>query len=305
VALLVNGLGGTPPMELAIIARHALACLRAEGLTVERAWCGNLLTALEMPGCSLTVMRVNDTALRRLDAGVGAPAWPGSGVIPAARAVIRDEPVVIEAESGRADPGLRARALAVAAALEAAEEMLTALDTVAGDGDLGISLARGAAAIRRLPDHAWADPISALTQTAGALRQAIAGSSGPFYAVGLLRAASHLSTEAAAEDWARAFRAGVDAISELGGAKPGDRTMLDALHPAAEAFAAALAEGRAPWDAWAAAVAAAETGVAATRDMHPALGRASYLGARVIGHPDAGASAVAVWLRAVGTAARR
>ena len=299
VALLVNGLGGTPPMELAILARHALACLRAEGLTVERAWCGNLLTALEMPGCSLTVMRVNDTALRRLDAAVGAPAWPGSGLIPGRRSVIRDERPVDGPSMGEADPGLRALALAVAAALEAAEDELTALDTVAGDGDLGISLARGAAAIRGLPDHAWSDPVSALTRAAGALRQAIAGSSGPFYAVGLLRAASHLSVDATAEDWARAFRAGVDAIGELGGAKPGDRTMLDALHPAAETFAAGLAQGRAPWDAWAAAVVAADAGVIATRDMHPALGRASYLGARAIGHPDAGAAAVAVWLRAL------
>jgi len=303
VVLLVNGLGGTPPMELSILARAALADLRGHGLTVERAWCGNLLTALEMPGCSLSVMRVNDTALRRLDLAVGAPAWPGSGVIPARRATVEADAASTHAPSHAAapmDPHLRAVAHAVAAALDAAEGDLTALDTVAGDGDLGLSLARGAEAIRALPDQAWPDAATALTRVAGALRQAIAGSSGPFYAVALLRAASHLPAgSVSAADWARAFQAAVAAIADLGGARPGDRTMLDALHPAAETFAAAVGAGTAGAEALHDAVAAAAAGVEATRAMHPRQGRAAYLGGRVIGHPDAGAAAVLVWLRAI------
>ncbi|MBX9947258.1 MAG: dihydroxyacetone kinase subunit DhaK, partial [Reyranella sp.] len=79
VALLVNGLGGTPAMELAVVARRALAALRARGLDVARAWSGNLLTALEMPGMSLSVLAVDDARLARLDAPSDAPAWPGSG----------------------------------------------------------------------------------------------------------------------------------------------------------------------------------------------------------------------------------
>ncbi len=88
VALLVNGLGGTPPMELAIVARRALAVLRAHGLTVARAWSGNLLTALEMPGMSLTVLPVDDARLRRLDAPTAAPAWPGDGQIGPEREIV-------------------------------------------------------------------------------------------------------------------------------------------------------------------------------------------------------------------------
>jgi dihydroxyacetone kinase len=75
--------------------------------------------------------------------------------------------------------------------------------------------------------------------------------------------------------------------------------MLDALHPAAEAFHAALAAGTAPAQAWAAALAAAEQGAEATRTMPPRLGRASYLGDRALGVPDAGAAAAVVWLRAL------
>ena len=92
VALLVNGLGATPPLELAIAARAALASLRARGIVVARAWCGTFLSALDMPGCSVSVMAVDDERLALLDAATTAPAWPGSGrlndapVAPARRA---------------------------------------------------------------------------------------------------------------------------------------------------------------------------------------------------------------------------
>ena len=79
VALLVNGLGGTPAMELAIVARRALASLRGHGLRVERAWQGSLLTALEMPGCSLSVLKLDPERLALLDAPGTSPAWPGPG----------------------------------------------------------------------------------------------------------------------------------------------------------------------------------------------------------------------------------
>ena len=94
-----------------------------------------------------------------------------------------------------------------------------------------------------------------------------------------------------------AFRAGVAAVATLGGAKPGDRTMLDALVPAADAFAAAAGGGLQA--AARAAAEAAERGAEATATMVPRLGRASYLGARAVGAPDAGAAAVAVWWRSL------
>jgi dihydroxyacetone kinase len=302
VALLVNGLGATPPMELSIVARQALSVLRRQGLFVERAWCGNFLTALEMPGCSLSVLALDPQRLARLDAPAEAPAWSfGSGRITAARQVVAEPAEAPHPETGPADPVLRGAVLAAASALDAAEAELTALDAAAGDGDLGHSMRRGAEAIRALPETAFSTAPGALSAMAGALRKAIAGSSGPFYATALLRAARSLPQQGSpdAEDWARALQAGVAAVAELGGAKPGDRTMLDALHPAAEAFAGSLAAGRAPAEAWAAAVAAAEEGLQATASMRPRLGRASYLGDRAVGRPDAGAAAAVVWLRAL------
>lgn len=138
-----------------------------------------------------------------------------------------------------------------------------------------------------------------------ALRRAIGGSSGPFYAAALLRAARMLDEpRPPAAGWSRAFSAAVASVAELGGAKPGDRTMLDALKPAADAFAAAIDAGTGQRDAWEAAVGAAEQGTAATAGMRPKLGRAAYLGDRALGAPDAGASAVLVWMRAILAAAR-
>lgn len=102
-----------------------------------------------------------------------------------------------------------------------------------------------------------------------------------------------------AEAWDAAFAAGVGAVGEIGGARSSDRTMVDALHPALEAWNAARRAGAAPAEALARAAEAAATGASATAEMTPRLGRASYLGARAIGTPDGGAAAVSVWLAAL------
>lgn len=304
VALLVNGLGGTPPMELAIVTRRALSLLGERGLRVERAWTGTFLSALEMPGCSLSVLKLDDARLGWLDAKTTAPAWGGEGRLAPerpARPIIATPSAPLTQEIRQ--PGMervRDAALAVAAAFEASEARLTELDSAAGDGDLGLSLSRGAAAIRALPESSWTTPSRALTAIGDALRRAIGGSSGPFYATALLRAARRLSegsTDAPA--WADAFVLAVDAVAQLGGARPGDRTMLDALKPAADAFAREVKAGAPTAEAWAATVSEGAQGAEATTRMQPRLGRASYLGSRALGVPDAGAAAVVVWLKAL------
>jgi dihydroxyacetone kinase len=93
----------------------------------------------------------------------------------------------------------------------------------------------------------------------------------------------------------------VVSITELGGAQTGDRTMVDALLPAATTFLAALEAGTAPAVAWRRAIQAAQDGTTATARMYPRLGRAAYLGERVLGTPDAGAVAATVWLTAIGS----
>jgi dihydroxyacetone kinase len=161
-------------------------------------------------------------------------------------------------------------------------------------------MTRGAAAIRTLPEGAWLlEPRTVLAEIANALRRALGGSSGPFYAVALMRAARTLPEQPSPLDWSNALTAGTNAIAELGGAKPGDRTMLDALDAAAKGFAAELGAGKPATGAWRTAVDAARAATAATAQMYPKLGRASYLGERAVGVPDAGAEAVVIWMDAV------
>ncbi|KVU22553.1 dihydroxyacetone kinase [Burkholderia ubonensis] len=306
VALLVNGLGATPDMELAIVLRAAYDNLSRRGIAVERAWAGTFLSALDMPGCSISVLRLNDERAALLDAPTQARAWPGGGAvnpqIRVAAAETRDAPPAALDATGRAWAArLRPALHAVARTLIDNEATLAELDAAAGDGDLGASMHRAAQAILELPDAAYGTPAGALATLGAALRRAIAGSSGPFYATALLRASRRLAdvAEPSARDWATAFRCAVESIGELGGARAGDRTMLDALVPAVDAFGRALEDDRNGAAAWAAAVEAAERGAQETARMTPRAGRASYLGERAIGTPDGGAVAVAYWLRAL------
>ncbi len=309
VALLVNNLGGTTTMEMAIVARKAVLYLAGRGIRIERAWSGALLTALEMPGFSLSVMRVDDARLARLQAATTAPAWPAShlGAVQMGRTLAapsRATPTGPVAHSPAGDR-LRDVILAMAAAAVAAEPLLTRLDQEVGDGDLGISLARGAAAVRRdLPTYALADPASTLRGLSDTLRRALGGTSGPLYAVFLLRAAAAVEGAGSvqSQSFALAMEAGCKAVAELGGAQEGDCTMLDALLPASRALREAVASGQPLQAALAAMLAAAEQGRTRTAQMAARRGRTSYLGSRALGHVDPGAEAVVVLLRALVTA---
>jgi dihydroxyacetone kinase len=253
------------------------------------------MTAIEMPGVSLTVLPLDEQRNGLFDDAADVPVWPGDGRIAERKLVkVPAQPAPAKAAPGPLSPRLKQVALAVATALEAAEQTLGDLDAKSGDGDLGASMVRGAEAIRALGEDSYSSPARLLSDLGNALRRAIAGSSGPFYATALLRAAAVLAnkSEPSSQDWRAALEAGTAAIMELGGAKPGDRTMVDALAPAADAWKKS--------GSFADAAKAADAGAKATSDMLPALGRASYLGKRALGHPDGGATAVAIWLGAIG-----
>ncbi|MFE0100624.1 dihydroxyacetone kinase family protein [Streptomyces sp. NPDC059009] len=313
VALLVNGLGGTPPMELAIVTRGCAQWLAERGLVLERVWTGNFLTALEMPGCSLSLLPVDDAVLARIDAPTTAPAWPAQHVGRPARTIgrtaKRTEPArAAHTDAARANGAretLRGPIERVCSTLVGAEPELTAMDREVGDGDLGISLQRGSEAVQR--DYSGYDDTAAgvLRGMASTVRRAIGGTSGPLYAVLLMRAATVIEeaetdgTFPPADAWARALAEGTEELGRLGGAKVGDRTMLDALVPAAEALREALTDGEDARAALARAVEAADKGATATAQLAPRRGRSSYLGERALGHPDPGAVAVVRWLSAL------
>jgi dihydroxyacetone kinase len=309
VVLLVNNLGGTPTMELAIVTRRAIAVLQERGLVVERVYLGTFLSALEMAGVSLSVLPVDDKRLARLDAPTEAPAWTGAAARTRTQAGASSVSVPIPVATPTPTRPHTRLGLAVEAAIQAGANALiaegprlTQMDQKVGDGDLGISLERGARAVlQALPSYPLDDPVATLHALGITLQRALGGTSGPLYAEFFLRAAGALrqGDSANPRTWAEAFQAGCAGIAELGGAARGDRTMLDALLPAAEAFRETVHSGRSLSDALRAAAAAAATGAQATADLMPRRGRSSYLGTRALGHADPGAEAVAVWLGAV------
>ena len=308
VALMINNLGATTEMELAVVARHAVPFLDSQGFAVERVYAGTFLSSLDMAGLSLSVFGVNEERLRRLDAATNAPAWPNAARQKPGRpeAEIRVAGQSAEKEMAniavsRSGQKVRQVIEAVCRAMIAAGPELTEMDRVVGDGDLGSSLERGAKGVEaQLISYPLDDVAATLKAIGHTLRRELGGSSGPLYGILFLRCGTVLaaSGQQGLAAWAEALAQGSRAISDLGGAKSGDRTMLDALDPFAKTLKE-FAKKQPPREALLAAVAAAEEGTDATSQMKPRLGRSSYLGDRVLGHPDPGAKALAILLRAV------
>ena len=311
VAVMVNNLGATTEMELAIVARHAAPRLASKGYTAERIYAGTFLSSLDMAGISISVLGINDEWLGWLDAPTTAPAWPNvlkrSPGRPEARIATGIDSKVSRSvgDDAQTDAGRRVKRTIEAAckALIDAEEELTEMDRVAGDGDLGASMRRAAVAVQNTMGSLPLSNVSELLRTLGdVLQREMGGTSGPLYGVLFLRCGNVLENSRATglARWVEAVDQGSKAISDLGGAKPGDRTMLDALAP----FVNSLkdAGGELSREKLLAGVEAAEHGAEATAQMKPRLGRSSYLGDRVLGHPDPGAKAVAIWLRAASEA---
>jgi dihydroxyacetone kinase-like protein len=185
---------------------------------------------------------------------------------------------------------------ATAASVDREAERLTALDSPIGDADHGSNLQRGfKAVIAALEKDAPDTPGAVLTLSGRQLISTVGGASGPLYGTLLRRTGKALGEAAEVDEGqlAEALRAGVDAVMALGGAAPGDKTMIDALVPAVGALG----------DGFPAARTAAEQGALATTPLQARKGRASYLGERSIGHQDPGATSSALLIAGLAEAA--
>ncbi|GAA2442217.1 dihydroxyacetone kinase subunit DhaL [Streptomyces lavendulocolor] len=187
-----------------------------------------------------------------------------------------------------------------AAAVDREADRLTELDSAIGDADHGSNLRRGfAAVVRALEGEPSGTPGSLLVLAGRELISTVGGASGPLYGTLLRRTGKALgdAAEVAPVQLAEALRVGVAAVAQLGGAKAGDKTMLDALEPAVEALGESLGAS------FAAAAEAADEGALATVPMRARKGRASYLGERSVGHQDPGATSSALLVAALASAA--
>ncbi|MDG4864060.1 dihydroxyacetone kinase subunit DhaL [Streptomyces sp. T-3] len=181
---------------------------------------------------------------------------------------------------------------ATAEAVDREADRLTELDSQIGDADHGSNMRRGFHEVTKVLEAEAPDtPGAVLTLAGRQLISKVGGASGPLYGTLLRRTGKALgdAAEVSAEQFAGALREGVDAVAALGGATPGDKTMLDALVPAVDALDKSFG----------AASAAAEEGALATIPLQARKGRASYLGERSVGHQDPGATSSALLIAAL------
>ena len=296
LAVLVNDLGGTPPIEMAVATRALFAAMKREVALVfgpER-----LMTSLDMKGLSVSVLPVDAELLRALRSEVGPRAWPRG------RALAKVEPMPLSARMDRtthvpsAHPVRRRAVETICATFIALQGELDALDAKIGDGDTGSTFASAARAVLadldRLP---LADPAALCASISERLSTVMGGSSGILLSIGVAAMGASLGPSASASSdeaaWTLALRQGLRRIQQYGGASEGDRTMLDALFPAVHA----LQKG----EGLRAAAAAAKRGADSTSAMTSArAGRASYVPESALrGVPDPGAVAMAAVLAAL------
>jgi len=189
---------------------------------------------------------------------------------------------------------------ALALVLEQNKNYLTELDAAIGDADHGINMNRGfQKVVSQLPNVADKDIGSILKTVSMTLISSVGGASGPLYGTLFLRASTAVAgkLELSDEDLIALLQAAVDGIIQRGKANLGDKTMLDALSPASEAFKQAVANGASTQEALQQAVAAAEEGMKNTIPLVAKKGRASYLGDRSSGHQDPGATSAYLILK--------
>ena len=280
---LLNNLGGTTPLEMALLAEELIQSDTIDGIQY-LVGPAPLMTSLDMRGFSVSLMPVSDNELALLQAPVDLAAWPGCKTI--------DAPIVHPIPDGltpiKPIPSENpATALFIKRCCDVfikAESTLNVLDTQSGDGDTGSTLAGAARAlIGAIPRLPQADLTQLYRAIGLELSQTMGGSSGVLLAIFFSAVGDAASS---GQPNVHALTAGLARVQEVGGARLGDRTMIDALAPAFKA----LPEG------FAAAAKAARAGADHTAEIFKAkAGRASYISEdRLKGHNDPGAEAVAL-----------
>ncbi|ANH08028.1 dihydroxyacetone kinase family protein [Shinella sp. HZN7] len=314
VAAVLNGLGATKYEELFVLWTAISGLLKAAGLEIVAPEAGEYVTSLDMQGCSLTLIWLDAELETYWTAACDAPVLRRGGEIrtePATDALVNEDAAPTfgpSSAASRKDAACIARLLGLAAkGLKDAEDELGRIDAQAGDGDHGQGMRRGSAAAGDAVGQALAAGAGAagtLAVAGDAWADRAGGTSGAIWGL-LLRAWSNaLSDDAVLDDAAavRGARLALDAVTRLGRARVGDKTLVDALVPFVETLEASFAAGKPLKSAWIDAAGAATAAADATAALTPKLGRARPLAERSIGHPDAGAISLALVARIIGEA---
>lgn len=317
VAAILNGLGTTKYEELFVVWRTAARLLAEAGLTVVEPEISELVTSLDMAGCSLTLTWLDDELEALWAAPANSPGYrKGASSFNraaqrrvAAAVIVPEEPPPGSVES-RACAGTVVLAFeAISATMAAHERELGELDAIAGDGDHGRGMVRGAAAslvaARRACD-AGAGAGTTLSRAGTEWAARAGGTSGVLWGAALVALGRVVGDSSAPSsvDMGAALQASRTELERLGKATLGDKTMLDVLIPFADAFSSAAARGSDLVNGWREASDVARDAAESTASLTPKVGRARPLAARSVGHRDPGAVSLSLAIDAVGTTIR-
>lgn len=299
VIAIVNGLGATHPLELHLLFGELSEYLHGKGIEISRSLVGSFVTALNMGGASITLVRADDEMLELWDAPTDAPGWPNASSRGAKPVAERGAfgPTFTPSDTGDRSAFVSEWIGSWAQRVLDEEPALTELDRKAGDGDFGTNMV---AALEQLDLDAVKESYSAATvfeAVSEAYLGHAGGTSGALFGIWFRQFyRTMLESEPDLAAIGQAARAGLDSITELGGARVGDKTMVDAIAPAVDALENDGGTVQQAADA-------AKAGAESTKDITANRGRASYVGEAARGVVDPGALVMAWFFEAAASSA--
>lgn len=321
IALLVNGFGGTPLQELYLFNNAVTRELAARNIKINRVFVGNYMTSIDMAGMSLTVMKLDDELKTLLSKECNTPAFKVDGPVESVEYVnvleeTEEKEVSFELETAEEHAVIKDNVITLNNMIYLVDKMsdiiiknevpFCELDTHAGDGDFGMSVAKGFKQLKR----EWHSIVEQGNVTIGSfldgcsmiIMEHCGGASGPIWG-GAFRAASKAAgekRELTVKEFAEMLQAALQGIQSIGersfgrGAVVGDKTLVDALAPCVDSWLASASSEEDMKTAFEKGAEAAVKGAEYTKEIVARMGRAGTVGERSLGYPDAGAHALGV-----------
>lgn len=321
IALLVNGFGGTPLQELYLFNNAVTRELAARNIKINRVFVGNYMTSIDMAGMSLTVMKLDDELKTLLSKECNTPAFKVDGPVESVEYVnvleeTEEKEVSFELETAEEHAIIKNNAITLNNMIYLVDKMsdviiknevpFCELDTHAGDGDFGMSVAKGFKQLKR----EWHSILDQENVTIGSfldgcsmiIMEHCGGASGPIWG-GAFRAASKAAgekRELTVGEFAEMLQAALQGIQSIGersfgrGAVVGDKTLVDALAPCVDSWLDSASNEVDVKIAFEKGAEAAVKGAEYTKEIVARMGRAGTVGERSLGYPDAGAHALGV-----------
>lgn len=321
IALLVNGFGATPLMELYVLNNSIVRELSKRNVTIHRVLVGNYMTSIDMAGASVSIMKLDEELKSLLDAPSDTPALKITGE--AGETIYRDvfandeqvDSASFAVETDEAYANVSGEVISLDNMVYLIDKMSEViiqnevpfcdLDAHAGDGDFGMSIAKGFRQLKREWPHVLREGTDIgrfLDSCSIVIMEYCGGASGPIWGFAFKSAAKSAmgKTELDVSAFADMMQAAVQGIQTVGersfgrGAVVGDKTLIDALVPCADAWTAGAKAGILMKDAFEKGAVAAVDGAKKTENIVARMGRAGAVGERSLGYPDAGAHALGV-----------